>query len=328
MKKLVLLAMLLPLAWGGLQAQTQDSLFSDPGFDYWESGEGQDGVTYDDLMDPFWGSLNELATLPPDMFTGPVTLFKDAGRSGEAEDFAPRMESSSMVFGGEGMELFIPGVVGTIDVDFANIDATLGYPFTSRPLGMKGYMKYAPVNGDSASIFVELKRYNEDLGKSQMIGRGELIFKEAVADWTEFDLTIEYKSQVQPDSITVLFVASAGYNFDNFLACQGQKGSSLWVDDVQLYYEEATPEPDPSANENAALAASRLYPNPSADGRFNLQLSEACRVQVLSVTGQLLQDQEMAAGVQALDLSKYAPAYYVVRLSNEKGSAALKAVVR
>lgn len=328
MKKLVLLAMLLPLAWGGLQAQTQDSLFSDPGFDYWESGEGQDGVTYDDLMDPFWGSLNELATLPPDMFTGPVTLFKDAGRSGEAEDFAPRMESSSMVFGGEGMELFIPGVVGTIDVDFANIDATLGYPFTSRPLGMKGYMKYAPVNGDSASIFVELKRYNEDLGMSQMIGRGELIFKEAVADWTEFDLTIEYKSQVQPDSITVLFVASAGYNFDNFLACQGQKGSSLWVDDVQLYYEEATPEPDPSANENAALAASRLYPNPSADGRFNLQLSEACRVQVLSVTGQLLQDQEMAAGVQALDLSKYAPAYYVVRLSNEKGIAALKAVVR
>ncbi len=328
MKKLVLLAMLLPLAWGGLQAQTQDSLFSDPGFDYWETGQGQDTVTYDDLMDPFWGSLNFLATLPPEMFTGPVTLFKEAGRSGEAEDFAPRMESSSMVFGGEGVELFIPGVVGTITVDIANIDATLGYPFTSRPLGMKGYMKYAPVNGDSASIFVELKRYNEDLGMSQMIGRGELIFKEAVADWTEFDLTIEYKSQVQPDSITVLFVASAGYNFDNFLACQGQKGSSLWVDDVQLYYEEATPEPDPSANENAALAASRLYPNPSADGRFNLQLSEACRVQVLSVTGQLLQDQEMAAGVQALDLSKYAPAYYVVRLSNEKGSAALKAVVR
>lgn len=328
MKKLVLLAMLLPLAWGGLQAQTQDSLFSDPGFDYWETGQGQDTVTYDDLMDPFWGSLNFLATLPPEMFTGPVTLFKEAGRSGEAEDFAPRMESSSMVFGGEGVELFIPGVVGTITVDIANIDATLGYPFTSRPLGMKGYMKYAPVNGDSASIFVELKRYNEDLGMSQMIGRGELIFKEAVADWTEFDLTIEYKSQVQPDSITVLFVASAGYNFDNFLACQGQKGSSLWVDDVQLYYEEATPEPDPSANENAALAASRLYPNPSADGRFNLQLSEACCVQVLSVTGQLLQDQEMAAGVQALDLSKYAPAYYVVRLSNEKGSAALKAVVR
>ena len=320
--------MLLPLAWGGLQAQTQDSLFSDPGFDYWETEQGQDTVTYDDLMDPFWGSLNFLATLPPEMFTGPVTLFKEAGRSGEAEDFAPRMESSSMVFGGEGVELFIPGVVGTITVDIANIDATLGYPFTSRPLGMKGYMKYAPVNGDSASIFVELKRYNEDLGMSQMIGRGELIFKEAVADWTEFDLTIEYKSQVQPDSITVLFVASAGYNFDNFLACQGQKGSSLWVDDVQLYYEEATPEPDPSANENAALAASRLYPNPSADGRFNLQLSEACRVQVLSVTGQLLQDQEMAAGVQALDLSKYAPAYYVVRLSNEKGSAALKAVVR
>lgn len=334
MKKLVLLAMLLPLAWGGLQAQTQDSLFSDPGFDYWESGEGQDGVTYDDLMDPFWGSLNELATLPPEMSTGPVTLFKDAGRSGEAEDFAPRMVSSSMVFGNRdakdsasAQNLFIPGVVGTIDVDIANIDATLGYPFSSRPLGMKGYMKYAPVNGDSASIFVELKRYNADLGMSQMIGRGELIFKEAVADWTEFDLSINYQSELQPDSITVLFVASAGYNFDNFLACQGQLGSALWVDDVQLYYGGGDT-PDPSANENAALAASKLYPNPSADGRFNLQLSEACRVQVLSISGQLLLDQEMAAGLQTLDLSKYAPAYYVVRLSNQKGGATIKAVVR
>lgn len=327
MKKLVLLAMALPLAWGCLQAQSQE-FFQDPGFDYWEKGEGyEEGVTYDDLSDPFWGTLNFLSGLIPEMFTGPVTLFKDAGRSGEAEDFAPRMESSSMVFGGEGMELFIPGVVGTIDVDIDNIDATLGYPFTSRPLGMKGYMKYAPVNGDSASIFVELKRYNADLGMSQMIGRGELVFKEAVADWTEFDLSINYQSELQPDSITVLFVASAGYNFDNFLACQGQLGSALWVDDVQLYYGGGDT-PDPSANENAALAASKLYPNPSADGRFNLQLSEACRVQVLSISGQLLLDQEMAAGLQTLDLSKYAPAYYVVRLSNENGSAVLKAVVR
>lgn len=333
MKKLVLFAMALPLAWGSLHAQSQE-LFQDPGFDYWETGKGQDTVTYDDLTDPFWGSLNFLATLPPEMFTGPVTLFKDAGRSGEADDFAPRMVSSSMVFGNRDAKdsasahnLFIPGVVGTITVDIANIDATLGYPFTSRPLGMKGYMKYAPVNGDSASIFVELKRYNADLGMSQMIGRGELVFKEAVADWTEFDLSINYQSELQPDSITVLFVASAGYNFDNFLACQGQLGSALWVDDVQLYYGGGDT-PDPSANENAALAASKLYPNPSADGRFNLQLSEACRVQVLSISGQLLLDQEMAAGLQTLDLSKYAPAYYVVRLSNENGSAVLKAVVR
>lgn len=327
MKKLVWLALALPLVCGSLRAQDDGELLSDSGFDYWTTGTGQDGKTYDDLLDPYWGTLNFLTTLPAEMFTGPVTLFKETGRSGVAGDYAPRIESSSMVFGNEG-EIFIPGVIGTIEVDIANITATIGYPFTSRPDGIHGYLKYAPVNGDSATVFIELTRYNAAIGARQIVGHGQMLFHEAIEDWTSFTVPVEYRSEVQPDSITILIVASAGYNFDNFLACQGQKGSQMWVDDVQLYYGEA-PEPGSNANEtNAALAASQLYPNPSADGRFNLRLEESCRVQVLSVDGRLLMEQEMAAGVQALDLSKYAPAYYVVRLSNEKGSAALKAVVR
>lgn len=328
MKRNFFLALALPLVMGSLDAQ---ELLSDPGFDYWEARTGQNGVAYDDLLDPYWTTLNDLATLPAEMFTGPVTCFKESGRSGDAFDFAPRIVSSSMIFGGnssksDSSEIFLPGVIGTLYVDFAHITAVLGKPFSDRPDGLSGYLKYAPVNGDSATVFVELTRYTAGVGR-QTVGQGQVMFHEAVEDWTFFTVPVEYRTGAQPDSITILIVGSAGYDFSNFLNCQGQKGSQMWVDDVQLYYGEA-PEPDPSANENLALASSRLYPNPSADGRFSLQLAEACRVQVLSVTGQLLLDEEMTAGLQSLDLSKYAPAYYVVRLSNENGSAALKAVVR
>ncbi len=327
MKKLVWLALALPLVCGSLRAQDDGELLSDSGFDYWTTGTGQDGKTYDDLLDPYWGTLNFLTTLPAEMFTGPVTLFKETGRSGVAGDYAPRIESSSMVFGNEG-EIFIPGVIGTIEVDIANITATIGYPFTSRPDGIHGYLKYAPVNGDSATVFIELTRYNAAIGARQIVGQGQMLFHEAIEDWTSFTVPVEYRSEVQPDSITILIVASAGYNFDNFLACQGQKGSQMWVDDVQLYYGE-DPEPGSNANEtNAALAASQLYPNPSADGRFNLRLEESCRVQVLSIDGRLLMEQEMAAGIRTLDLSSCTPGYYVLRLTNGNGSAVLKAVVR
>lgn len=325
MKKMLFTLALLPWFFGSLSAQSGEQ-FSDPGFDYWTTETAADGSTYDDLSDPFWTSLNNLASLPAEMFTGPVTMFKETGRSGDAEDYAPRLVSNQMAFGGSEQGIFLPGMVGTLFVDFNNITAVLGKPFTDRPDALRGYMKYVPVNGDSASIFIELTRYNADLGTRQVVGRGEQIFHEAVADWTEFNVPVEYRSGQQPDSITVMFVASAGYNMANFLACRGQLGSELWIDDVELVYGGS----DPQANEaNAALASSKLYPNPSADGRFNLELKEACDLQLISLSGQVLREERhVGAGLRAIDLSSYAPGFYFVRLSNAKGSAVLKAVVR
>ncbi|MDE5609383.1 MAG: PCMD domain-containing protein [Bacteroidales bacterium] len=325
MKKTILFLGVLSIFIGKSMAQNQ--ALPDGKFEEWEQGKKYgDAGTYDDLANPFWKSLNILATLQPDMFTGPVTLFKDKGRSGAEDDFAPKMQSDFLKFG-EDKEIFLPGVVGAMTVLIDDQTAVFGRPFKSRPKAINGYMKYLPVNGDSASIFVEVYKYNA-AGMRQTIGRVEQKFKDSVEDWTAFELPITYNSDETPDSITVLFVSSAGYDFKDLFNCKGQIGSTLWVDDVEFVYEGEDPGPSTN-NENTVLAASKLYPNPSFNGIFNLNVQEACRAEVISVAGRLVMQQNFnTAGAYTLDLSRFAPGVYYIRLSNQEGAAILKAVRR
>lgn len=320
MKKTVVMLCALSLLMGKLMAQRE--VLPDGKFEYWKTEKLYNSEeTYDDLANPFWKSLNMLATLPPDMFTGPVTLFKDKGRSGATDDYAPKMVSNFLKFG-QDKEIFLPGVVGAMTVLIDEQSAKFGRPFVSRPKAIKGYMKYTPVNGDSASIFVEIYKYNQTAGKRQIIGRVEQKYKQSVADWTAFELPIRYNSDMTPDSITVLFVSSAGYNFDDLFACKGQIGSTLWVDDVEFVYEGSAIE------NNSVLTASTIYPNPSANGMFTLNVKKACKMEVFSVTGQFLMQSALRAGENSVDLSRCLPGIYSIRLSDKDGAATLRAVIR
>lgn len=324
MKKKLCVLCALPLLFGAVSAQNYP--IPDGHFEKWETGKTDEGGTYDELSDPFWSSLNMISGLPPESFTGPVTMFKDKGRSGADDDFAPKMVSGEMTFGTEAKHIFLPGVVGTIDVIVETQSADFGRLFPSRPAKLKGYMKYLPVNGDSASIFVEAYKYNEEGGRRVIVGRVEQFFKDSIEEWAAFELPITYNFDETPDSITVLFVSSAGYRFDSLFECKGQVGSTLWVDDVEFVYEGGEPSTN---NENAVLAASKLYPNPSFNGIFNLNVQEACRMEVVSVSGQLVMQQNLtAAGAYTVDLSRFAPGFYYIRLSNQDGAAILKAVRR
>lgn len=306
-----------------VESMAQNQALPDGKFAQWEQGKTDGGETYDDLSNPFWSSLNILATLPPESFTGPVTLFKDKGRSGEDGDFAPKMVSDFLKFGQDNKEIFLPGVVGALTVLIDDQSAAFGRPFTSRPKAIKGYMKYAPVNGDSASIFVEVYKYNEAAGIRQIVGRVEKKFYDAVGDWTAFDLPLSYNNDMTPDSISVLFVSSAGYDFEDLFNCKGQIGSTLWVDDVEFVYDNVANETNP------VLASSALYPNPSSNGVFNLNVKAACGMEVFSVSGQLVMQKALAtAGAYTVDLSHFVPGVYYIRLSNAEGAATLKAIKR
>lgn len=311
-------------AFGAVVSAQDNPQIEDGGFDFWHEDEDARGEKFYDLSDEFWGTLNMLATLPPEQFTGPVTVFRDKGRSGADDDYAPRMESSSMVFGEESTTIFLPGVVGAMTVITETQTAKFGRPFEGRPSSLKGYMKYSPVEGDSASIFVELYKFNEALGTRQIIGRVEKKFYESINDWTEFNLDIKYNSDVMPDSVTVLFVSSAGYNFDDLFACKGQKGSALWVDDVEFVYGGQT-----AVESGAGLEGVRAYPNPSLTGVFQVSVPSACSAQVVSLSGQVVLNREFRqAGEYELNLGQYAPGVYMLRLQAENGTSVLKLVRR
>ncbi len=328
MKKTILFLGVLSIFIGKSMAQNQ--ALPDGKFEQWEQGKTDAGDAYDDLANPFWTSLNQLASLPPDMFTGPLTMFKEKGRSGQEGDYAPRLVANEMLYGDSGM-IFLPGVIGTLDVVFEKLTARTGRAFTSRPKAIKGYMKYFPVNGDSASIYVGLTRYNEELGIRQPIGFVDKIYKDTISEWMEFNLPIDYRNEeLTPDTVMVFFVSSAGYDrkFERLMHCEGQLGSTLWVDDVEFVYENGGDDPS-TANENPVLASSNLYPNPSFNGLFNLNVKAACKMEVISISGQLVMQQNLATpGSYTVDLSRFAPGVYYIRLSNKQGAATLKAVRR
>ena len=319
MKKTLVIVCTLSLLMGKLMAQQQP--LPDGKFEQWKTGTSDRGEPYDDLANRFWESLNILATLPPDMFTGPVTLFKDKGRSGAEGDFCPKMVSKSMLFGENNERIFLPGVVGAMTVIVDNQTAQFGRPWVSRPKAIRGYMKYTPVNGDSASIFVEIYRFNPEKKMRQMIGRVEQFYKNAITDWTVFELPIEYldednEEKMTPDSATVLFVSSAGYNFQDMFACKGQEGSTLWVDDCEFVYDGA-------ANEAVSALNTSVYPNPATD-ELNLVVEEDAQLILINQAGQVLRRQAVKAGENHLNIGELKPGLYTYQVTGAQKSGSGK----
>jgi len=91
-----------------------------------------------------------------------------------------------------------------------------------------------------------------------------------------------------------------------------------------------------AARETQALPALTVSPNPTSDGRLQLQVSEATAsgsydLEVLSPLGARLLAQSLRLGTAApttLDLSALPPGLYLLRLTNAQGQTALRRVVR
>ena len=158
--------------------------------------------------------------------------------------------------------LFVPGVLGTIPDDFAEtFIATDGIyvtlPFGYKPKTLEGAYKYFPINGDSAVIEVEL--YEDNL----QLACGYLRQKDTVSEWTLFKIDIEYdalfEEDGEPTDLKMLFVASAGYDFEDLFNCQGQVGSALFLDDLKFGYETGITE------YLMPKVAVKTFPNPVAE---------------------------------------------------------------
>lgn len=299
MKKIfnLLLVALVPAAT--LMAQTEK--LPDGSFEEWTTGTNYSNEKYDDLKNSFWTTLNVLSTLSPEMGTGPIVVFKEEGKSG----FCPKMMSSELTLGEQ--PIFLPGVVGAMTVIIDKQTANFGRPFTSRPQSLKGFMKYEPVDGDSASIFVEV--YKSDAEGRRIIGKVEKKFKEAIEDWTEFELNLRYQSDEVPDSISVLFVSSAGYNFDDLFACKGSIGSTLWVDECEFTYD--------MANEDGSFAIdSKVYPSPAVN-EINITVAKASRMEIFDAAGKLQMVRELVEGENTIDVSSLKSGMYTYRLSKD-----------
>lgn len=248
-----LVSLLCIISMGMLSAQTiEDGSFETKWASYAaESGNYLD-YSYEDSLDLLM-TLNVLYQLPADPLPGVLTAFRET--SAQDGNYAIRLTSHYL-----GGFLLIPGALGTISNNFIEqflssegvISVKKEFPF--KPLALKGYYKYSPVSGDSAVIDMEL------FNGSTSIAKGKLMEYNTVSSWTSFDIPFIYSdTTLAATHIKLLFIASAGYNFDDLMSCVGQENTSLFIDNIYFDYGNGLTEP------LLSNVKATVYPNPSSD---------------------------------------------------------------
>ncbi len=257
----------------GLSGFSQTSL---PNLDFESWVLSSSGRYEDPTPSTIWATPNYAMDL---IFGNPSTSIVQKSTDAHGGSFAALMKSRTIVGNFVGATLFT-GFLNTT-IPLAPVPE-LGVPFTGRPIAMKGWYKYAPVNGDSSSIYVKLTKWNSTTNTRDVVGFIEKRDYSAVNAYTPFNLVINYSSSDVPDSITVVFSASAGAEQG-----VGQVGSSLWVDDVVFDYGANSLE---SSNKIPVL---NCYPNPTNDFLFIQTTRMDLTYQIYTMTGQLVRSSRL-----------------------------------
>ncbi|MCK5339165.1 MAG: PCMD domain-containing protein [Bacteroidales bacterium] len=191
----------------------------------------EEWITYPNYENPapegVWASANKVVDLLPGVY--PVLLFKSEDSYSGTYAAKARTDSAS------GMPLLTGSLsTGLFNVNLQNPLKSLitGVPYKSRPVKFQGYYKYLGVGGDSCEIRTTLSKWNPATKERDVIG--EVVYRttDLVDVYTFFDLEVVYFSAEEPDTIDVVFAASAGGEY-----FKGKIGSTIFVDDFNLIFE-------------------------------------------------------------------------------------------
>ena len=261
--------------------------------------------------DNFLFSLNELASIPPPIGPGPVTVFRtDDKYSGT---YAAKLVSAPFQIS-DSVTVFIPGMLGTAKLYFAGIKALIGKGCPGcRPLKVSGYYKAEPVNGDSCAVVILVSKWNSETHKKDTIGYGRFVEYNQVTTYTSFDVPVVYNPEMisaVPDSLTILAVSSAGFNAVNFMFQVGQPGSTMYVDELMLEYPMGLGEalmPDIAVN---------CYPNP-AKNNLIVELSQVLKdgnLEVYDLSGKFYGSFSMGASRNTIPVNNLPNGTYFFKL--------------
>jgi hypothetical protein len=161
-----------------------------------------------------------------------ITVYPcDTAHSG---NYSARMVTSNI----ELLHIIIPGVIGTIKIDWSEDKALLGIPYpygSTEPKRFSGYYQSYPLNGDSSAAVILLSKWNKTTKHRDTLAYNRLTFHGTVNTWTKFDTAVTYFDQSTiPDSLTMLFLSCAGFNASNMFGSVGQIGSQALFDDVSI----------------------------------------------------------------------------------------------
>jgi len=220
--------------------------------------------------------------------------------------------------------VFLPGVVGTLNPDFieeflqndsASVTVKTDWFGNPTPSALEGWYKYYPINSDSARI--EIGFYYLPTDKEPAFLE-KIIIKDAtdttVNGWQRFSVPIpERYWNEEFSNIRTLFISSAKINWDNLMKCDGQRGSTLWIDNIELKY----PGQDIKQNLMSSLKP-YLFPNPASEV-LNIELNEDFhgKFVVYNMNGSKMLEEKINGTKHQVNITDLATGNYVYRLIKE-----------
>lgn len=224
MKRLITLTVAIII--GCLQSFSQNGIYGGD-FEHWKQNPTY--LHYQPDSSWFW-SLNQLDTVSH--IRPMVTVFPcDTAHSG---NYSAKMVTQYLSL----LDIIIPGVIGTLDIDWTYNRAILGIPYPygdSLPIAFSGYYQSYPVESDSSAAVILLSKWNSVSRKRDTLAYNYLPFYGIVNTWTRFETDITYRDNTQtPDSLTILLLSCGGFNAKNMFGSQGRVGSMALFDDVSL----------------------------------------------------------------------------------------------
>ena len=258
-------------------------------------------------------TLNGLYELDGDEMSTYPTAFRET-ENVHGGNYAIRLTST--YFGGNA--IFVPGALATLNEpvlndfvdDYVNNHGVikLTETFAFKPWRLTGYYRYEPVEGDSASI--DMKFY---FSPTNVISTCEKFIIHETSEWTPFDISTGLEnSYLDVKLMSMVFSASANYNFDNLEECVGQPGSSLYLDDIAFRYDNS---PMGLVEPLIPVVKTTVYPNPSADMvHFDFNKEVSARLVIYNINGAQIFEQNVNDNHAEYNASALSNGTYLYRI--------------
>jgi hypothetical protein len=196
----------------------------------------------------------------------------------------------------------------TTEYSFSN-----GLALSEKVHTLTGMYKYQGAQNDSASLLIYCYRLNGH--KYDTIGMGYSFLHDA-ADWTPFELTMNYLNDNQPDTFNVLIMSSGAASLN--------PGSVMFVDSLRINTNVGIINP-----ETPRLAVNS-FPNPTSD-KITFEVAQASSDRVLTfydIQGKKLGEVSFPSTSLEVNLKGYPSGTLLYRIVDPKNGMATGSVVK
>ena len=224
--------------------------------------------------------------------------------------------------------------VEIIDFDNGGLD-TIGFIFSgdffsdysafgldATPQWISGWYKYAPVDNDSATIFLSFTKYNSAIGESEVVAEFGFLLGES-STYIPFSFPLSFNET--PDSFDIGIASGDVESNDDYIPL----GSVLYLDELSFDFVQGIKVPIFSD-------ALEVYPNPASDFVFikvDKKLGAPKSIQLTDAMGRVIQfsdveNLEYGVDLLRIDMQNYPTGMYCYKIETAESAYAGKVMIQ